>query len=715
VFLNTTQRGDGQWRSLHNDGFFKNSKLLGLVYQNALAREVQKLGYAVDVKPGGTIELQGYSKEQLESFSKRTLSIKSLNCVSKKQERIEKLKSRAKKGNAISREDLKYKWMEEAKQIGLQHPKLGESFTRELTRKSLQEAVQEGICHASQREVVFRKEAVEKFALESKLGQVSFAELEREIKAAVSLETLRSNHKDGLVAKSELKIEKNILDLLRFGQGTRLPIASDPAGLETCSTEQKNVIKSLLSSVDSVHLWQGVAGAGKTFALAKVRDEAKSKGFEIVGLAPSAEAAFVLESEAGIKSQTVASFLMQKESWNLQDQNQKSLVQTQKIIIVDEASLLSNQDCLSLLEKCKDKRVLFVGDTRQLGAVDAGNPFLLMQRNNVSASILKESRRQKNETLKNCVAMLNQGKIKEGVELISKDVVEIKEPQKRRETLVKEFLTLTPQNREKSLILAGTKLEREKITQLLRDQMKLEGNLTQQTTITVLEQKDLTRSQLKQSHFFEIGDEILPKKQLGQSAESIGKTLTLVGKDKNMLLVQNQKGNILKIDPLRTKIETVFSKKELEIANGEKIQFTRNDRSVGVRYGQMAIVASTTTQEINLVIQDGKKATTKKLNKDELLHLRHGYVQTVHSSQGKTCDNVFLCSENNMSQAAFYVGVTRAREQVRIFVEDKSHFELKATRESQKIIAKESVAQEFSNSNKVNVTEVKKVERKMKL
>ena len=50
---------------------FKQQKLLGMIYQNELAVEVQRLGYGIAPRANGQFELRGYQAEDLQTFSKR--------------------------------------------------------------------------------------------------------------------------------------------------------------------------------------------------------------------------------------------------------------------------------------------------------------------------------------------------------------------------------------------------------------------------------------------------------------------------------------------------------------------------------------------------------------------------------------------------------------------------------------------------------------------
>lgn len=71
LILNLTQRPDGKWQCLDNEAIYRTKMLLGMIYRNELAREVQALGYSIRIThPGhGLWELQGFSTAILNSKS----------------------------------------------------------------------------------------------------------------------------------------------------------------------------------------------------------------------------------------------------------------------------------------------------------------------------------------------------------------------------------------------------------------------------------------------------------------------------------------------------------------------------------------------------------------------------------------------------------------------------------------------------------------------
>ena len=82
--MNLTKRSDDSWRSIYQDGFYYDSKKIGLIYQNELAKRVKSLGYEIKVNKNGTFDLIGYTEEQLKQFSKRTEQLRELGASSQK-------------------------------------------------------------------------------------------------------------------------------------------------------------------------------------------------------------------------------------------------------------------------------------------------------------------------------------------------------------------------------------------------------------------------------------------------------------------------------------------------------------------------------------------------------------------------------------------------------------------------------------------------------
>src|SRR5260370_23470025 len=76
VLLIVTQRPDGKWCGLSPVEIYRSQTLGTAIYRSELARQVQKLGYRIQLTAGnGAWELEGYTREQVMAFSQRRQDI----------------------------------------------------------------------------------------------------------------------------------------------------------------------------------------------------------------------------------------------------------------------------------------------------------------------------------------------------------------------------------------------------------------------------------------------------------------------------------------------------------------------------------------------------------------------------------------------------------------------------------------------------------------
>ena len=135
-------------------------------------------------------------------------------------------------------------------------------------------------------------------------GGQSFDELEDAIATHPELIQVEEGK---FTTQAALNLELNTIRLMQRGRGAVEPIASS-ATVEDClgetllNREQKRAVAIAATTPDQVMSWQGVAGAGKTYALNTLKELAQAQGFEVRGLAPSAEAAHGLGEAMGIET-----------------------------------------------------------------------------------------------------------------------------------------------------------------------------------------------------------------------------------------------------------------------------------------------------------------------------------------------------------------------------------------------------------------------------
>ena len=277
------------------------------------------------------------------------------------------------------------------------------------------------IAHCEERDAIFKRKNIETFVLEHNIGEQSFATLQQDIDGHSNLIKVKKDKKgrEQVTTETALHRELATIRLMQAGETSVAAIASAEQVAQrfedsTLSEEQRQAIAISCAATDQVIGWQGSAGAGKTFALNSFRQIAEEQGYQVSGYAPSAVAAHELGESLSIETNTVARLLV-SEPFQTEDDSKA------QIWFIDEAGLLSMKDAQALLEKAKaaSARVVLVGDTKQLSAVEAGNPFRSMQAAGMLTARLDEARRQKREDLRQAVNFIARAEVDQGIEVLA--------------------------------------------------------------------------------------------------------------------------------------------------------------------------------------------------------------------------------------------------------------------------------------------------------
>lgn len=185
VILNLQRRPDNRrWQSLDNAEIYRAKMLLGQIYRNELALQVQALGYRIHItdQRHRLWDLKGFSERQLKAFSTRSQQIEAavgVDASSKTKEWAATRVTRNRKQD-VSRSELLEHWHEQAiaaqmLQIAPTHPHMTQTskeLAQALVAQSLSALVEQGSD--------FRREEIERLVLQQP-GQVSFADLEQAI------------------------------------------------------------------------------------------------------------------------------------------------------------------------------------------------------------------------------------------------------------------------------------------------------------------------------------------------------------------------------------------------------------------------------------------------------------------------------------------------------------------------------------------------------
>lgn len=132
VIQNMVLGEDGKWTALSNEEIYRNKMLIGAIYRNELAQNLERAGYAVErVGHDGITEIKGVPRELMDGFSKRRKEIE----AALDERGIERtavdsalaaLATRRNKQKGIDRAELREAWEKEAQSMGVSLDQLRE-------------------------------------------------------------------------------------------------------------------------------------------------------------------------------------------------------------------------------------------------------------------------------------------------------------------------------------------------------------------------------------------------------------------------------------------------------------------------------------------------------------------------------------------------------------------------------------------------------------
>lgn len=671
VVLNFTQRADGKWRAMDNELFYRQKMLMGALYRAELAREVQKLGYEIRIThPDGRFELAHITEPQIEAFSQRSQAIeealkkdgKTRENASPQEKQIITIATRQKKTN-VDRKILREYWQEKSKEAQIEYSLKSKPQLKAQSSIAAIHTLNFTIDHLLERQSTFTEAQILREALQHGVGKTTFEEIRSEIKRRINTGALLQTG-ERFTTPEAIKREENILKIETASRAlTRavLNIEKTRTSIEAIPLNegQRYAAQLILTSSNQIVGVQGLAGTGKTFMLKSAQELAKKEGFEMIGLTPSASAAEEL-SKTGIKSQTIASF---------QATTNKNL-SSKSILVVDEAGMVSSKQMEAIFKTAEwsHAKVILIGDTQQLKAVEAGKPFAQLQANGMETAGMSEIQRQRNPELKQAVQLAAIGKVGESLSLLDKSVTEIKNSQDRQSTIAKEYALLPEEERNKTLVVSGTNEARRNINHKIRNNL----NLIAGKNIPTLEEKNFTKAQLRELSTYKTGDFIQTERNYQSMGMNKGDLAQIQEIKQSYIILQKSDGSITKWEPQKKNKVSVYHQNDKEIAVGEIVRFTRNDPEKQIHNGDRGkVITIDENQNIYLQKENGKML---KLDGGKPLHLEYGYCSTVHAAQGKTCDRVLIEADTKSLTSArdnYYVAISRARHEVKIYTNDK--------------------------------------------
>ncbi|MDA5556026.1 AAA family ATPase [Shimia sp. MMG029] len=105
-------------------------------------------------------------------------------------------------------------------------------------------------------------------------------------------------------------------------------------------------------------------------------------------------------------------------------------------------------------------------------------------------------------------------------------------------------------------------------------------------------------------------------------------------------------------------------------AADDRIVFTRNNKDIGVKNGMLGTVVNAENGQMAIAL-DGDEDRLVRFNPKAFRSFDHGYAVTIHKSQGATVDQSYVLASRSMDRHLAYVAMTRHREDLAIFVNNR--------------------------------------------
>ncbi len=699
IVINATQSEDGKWRSIESRAIYRLQTEAGLVYRAELAAQAERMGYKIEKTTEGgyaSFELSQISKEEREIHSTRAKQIEAElaklglthETASAEQKEMVKLKSRRGK-EVADHAGLREAWQARSNEAGFSFFLPAASIQIESAESRADRALQSAINHLSERGARFAERQIVVDALRFGMGEVNESQVRESITRAkeqgalIATKTRQfdpvfgKTQMDGFTTREGQETERGLLAASRQGR-EQSPITSRAGAGEAIARQeartgfafnpaQREATQSILTSGERISLVQGYAGTAKTTSvLAATAEEMRRQGYQIRALAPTHSAAETLAEAIQAEGRTVASFLNSPPPQS----------RGREVVIVDEASMLSARDMLSLLERTRDARVILVGDTAQIGSVEAGAAFRqLQEQSGLKTLVLDEIVRQKNDQLKAAVYHSLKGEISQALDKI--EVHELKTREERVEAIVKNYTQRSPEERGQTMIIAPGRDDRRQINEAVRAALRERGELGEENKILAHERRDLTREEQKHAASYSVGDVIQAGRDYKSAGLARGDLARVVGVDgaKNRITIQREgDAETREIDPARFSRLHVYQEREMGVSAGDKIVTRASIDSL--KNGTTLTIEKVQGGAIHARDAGGR---THILDTSRPLALDHGYAHTGHESQGRTTRDVLIHAEshrqNLMTQQNFYVPLSRATHTATLYTDSRARLE----------------------------------------
>lgn len=571
-------------------------------------------------------------------------------------------------------------------------------------------AVASAIRHLGEREAAFSRTEIYRSALGFALP-TTLADIEHRVDQLLRqghLQKGKGADRNLVTTRDAIGLEQRIIAAVEGGRGHGTAVVeADVAGGRlqalsqlkyglTLNPGQEGAGRLLLASHNRIVAIQGVAGAGKSTVLKPVADILREEGKSVLGLAVQNTLVQMLERDTGIPSMTVARFLRQHQGL-LEGADQARLAEARAAlrgttVLLDEASMVGNADkekLVRLANLLQLDRFASIGDRKQLGAVDAGKPFDVMQKAGVETAIMSTNLRARERALRDAQYAAQGGHIDEALRHLGPHVVA--SGNTAAVDAAAAWLSLLPAEREVTAIYASGRNLRGQVNEAVQTGLKANGELGPGALrLNVLSRVNLTREEMRYARSYAAGMVLeVDRRQRGQGLQKGRYEVIETDPTRERVMLQNERGKRFEFrpgqmrpqgeqDPLR-----LFEVRPLEIHDGDRIRWTATDHKRGLLNADQARIVAVDAKGVMVKTSLGAEHRLG-LGDPMLERLDLAYALNAHMAQGLTSDRgiaVMDSRERNLAnQQTFLVTLTRLRDGLTLYVDNADKLEASVER-----------------------------------
>lgn len=561
-------------------------------------------------------------------------------------------------------------------------------------------AVASAVRHLSEREAAFARTDVLKAALDFGLP-TTIAPIEQQVDRLLAKKALvkgRSSASGMVTTLDALQMEQRIVEEVRTGRGSVAPIIGTDQAAErlqalsqagsglTLNGGQEAAGRLILGSTNRILGIQGIAGSGKSTLLRPVAEVLREEGRRVVGLAVQNTLVQMLERDTAIPSMTVARFLRQHRDLLRGQPNTRTLGAAREewrgsVILLDEASMVGNVDLeklVRLANRLEVQRFVMIGDRKQLGAVDAGKPFDILQKTGMKTAPMNLNTRARDETLRHAQYAAQSGDIDRALALLKPNTIETSGDLAR--TAAEQWLALPQAERAGTAIFVAGRRLRGEVNAAVQEGRMARGEIGREgLPLETLVRVQATREELRHADAYRPGQVIQLSKPLRAQGLKRGEhRIEQVDRRSGIVTVRDMRWRDHRFRParLRTGEERspleLYERQQLALHSGDPVRWTASDHPRGLFNADRAEVLQIDRKGVTVRTSAGVEV--KLALRDPMLRrLDLAYALNAHMAQGLTSDRgiaVIDSSERKLvSEQNFLVTVTRLRDGITLIVD----------------------------------------------